>query len=334
MVLVVILVAFLLIGGLAVILQGGEDEVDYPLPVTDSAGREVVIESVPEKIVSAAPATTELLYSLGVGDRVVGVTDYCDYPTRMVENKTAGNITSIGGYEEPSMETIIDLDPDLVVLSGDVDFHQDIADTLDDMNIKSLISYRGDNITQIYQNLRMIGEVCDHVEVADDLISDMQDRISSVTERISGTGEVSVMHTIWMDPVYTPGNDTFAARIIGMAGGEILFDDLSGWPTVSKEEVVDRQPEVMTVTATHFHMSPEEVIDFLKEDPMWSQLPAVKNDRVYILVDQAENIFNRQTVRIVDAIELTAEILHPDAFEVTPPNIIGNDYQEYLESQV
>jgi len=90
----------------------------------------------------------------------------------------------------------------------------------------------------------------------------------------------------------------------------------------------------MTITATGMGSAPEEMIQILEDDPLWSQVPAVQNERVYILLDKGEDIFSRQSVRIIDALEIMAGILYPDVFGVTVPHVIGSDYHDYLVSGI
>lgn len=326
-----IILVVLLVGVSYVALTLPEEQrTDYPLPVTDALGRPITFEEVPERIISASPGNTEMIYALGLGDRVIGVTDYCNWPAEVVDLKDNGTLASIGGYWDPSLETIINLDPDLVVLSSGVDSHNLIAEQLENIGIKAFVTWKGENLTEIYQNIEILGEICDRIDAATDLIQSMKDRVADVRSAIAGFDPIPMLHAVWLDPVYTCGGSTFSSEVIALAGGENIFAYLSGWPTVSMEEIIDSQPEVITITATMMFSTPEEIIQMMENDSLWSQVPAVQNGRVYVLYNQGEDIFNRESVRVVDAVELLAMILYPDAFGVTVPNAIGNDYQDYL----
>lgn len=333
-VLLVVLIAVLLISVSCVALYTPEEQrTEYPLPITDALGRQVTFEEVPERIISATPGNTEIIFALGLSEKLVGVTDWCNWPTQVLDMKENGTVSSIGGYWDPSLEVIINLEPDLVFLSGGVYEHTQIAEQLEDAGIKAFVAWKGENITEIYQNIEALGEICDRKEAASDLTQSMMDRVDYVESIIADQGPISILHAVWLDPVYTCGGATFASQVIEMAGGENIFAELDGWPTVSIEEVIIRQPQVMTITATMMMYTPEEIIEMLEDDPLWSQVPAVQNGRVYILYGWGEDIFNRESVRIVDAMEILAKILYPDAFGITVPNVIGNDYQDYLSSQ-
>ncbi len=329
---VLISIAVIMVSVLIINTGGDDARTDYPASVTDYLGREVTFEEVPERIISVAPAVTEMVYTLGLGDKVVGVTDYCDWPEQVVIGKNDGTITSIGEYWEPSLETIINLNPDLVVLSGGVSSHMQIADQLDSMGIEAFVTWRGENLTEIYQNIEVLGEICDCQESSSALIQSLQNRVENVGNVISGHTIKKALHVVWLDPVFTCGGKTFISQIISLAGGDNIFSDLSGWPIVSLEEIIDQQPDVITFIANPM-MTPEELIQSLESDPLWSQVPAVNNGEVYVLEDQGEDIFSRQSVRIVDGLEIMAEILHPKAFGVTMPHVIGDDYQDYLISE-
>lgn len=311
----------------------GENRTEYPIPVTDALGREITFEEVPERIISAAPGNTEMIFALGLGDKVIGITEYCNWPTEVLSMKENGTVTSVGGYWDPNLEIIINLEPDLVVLDGGVASHATIAGQLGNMGIKAFVAWKGENLTEIYQNIEILGEICDRMKAASDLIQSMKDRVDFVESTISGHDPVKMLHAVWLEPVYTCGGATFASEVITLAGGENIFAYMNGWPTVSMEQIIDSQPEVITITATMMMSTPEEIIQSLEDDPLWNQIPAVQNGKVYILYGDGEDIFNRQSVRVVDAVELLAVILFPDDFGVTVPNVIGADYVDYIPSQ-
>jgi len=333
MILVVILGIVIISISYMVLFSPKENRTEYPIPVTDALGREITFEEVPERIISAAPANTETVFALGLGEKVIGVTDWCDWPSEMVSMRDNGTIESVGDYWGPNIERIINLEPDLVVLSEGVPSHGQVAEQLGHMGIKCFVTWKGENLTEIYQNIETLGEICDRIDAASDLIESMKDRVDAVENAIAGQSPITMFHAVWLTPVFTCGGDTFVSEVITLAGGENIFADLNGWPTVSIEQIVASQPQVITITATMMFSNPEDIIQMLEDDPLWSEVPAVQNGMVYILLDQGENIFSRQSVRIVDAMELLAEILYPEAFGITVPNVIGNDYVDYLSSQ-
>lgn len=305
----------------------------YPITVTDALNRTVTIKENPQRIVSTAPSITELLFALNLGDRVVGVTDYCDWPPELVQMRKEGRIESIGGYWDPNIEKIVGLNPDLVLLSAGVPSHQQIAEQLQSLNITAVALYPGKTIDEIYDSIRLVGTITGKKGEAEKLVKNMVNRIKNVQSMIKDVeNKPSVLFVLWLEPVYTCGNDTFISHVIHLAGGRNLFADLNGWPTVSVEEIVTRKPDVILITATMMMQAPEEIIQSLQNDPLWNSTPAVKNNRTYILIGQGENIFIRQSVRIVEAVELLAGILYPDIFNTEVPNIIGDDYENYLPS--
>lgn len=306
----------------------------YPITITDALNRTVIVEEKPQRIVSTAPSITELLFALDLGDKVVGVTDYCDYPPEVVEMRENGTIESIGGYWDPNLEKIVKLNADLVLLDAGVPAHQDLAGQLDSLNITAVALYPGKTIDEIYDNIRLVGKIAGEKNKADKLVKDMTNRINDVQSAVKDVeNKSSVLFALWLNPVYTCGNDTFLSRIIYLAGGVNVFADLSGWPTVSLEEIVARKPDVILVTATMMGEEPEDIINSLKNDALWNSTPAVQNNKVYILIGQGENIFLRPSVRVVEAVELLARILYPDIFHTTEiPNVIGDNYTDYLPS--
>jgi iron complex transport system substrate-binding protein len=140
--------------------------------------------------------------------------------------------------------------------------------------------------------------------------------------------------------VWPSGADTAIDEIITMAGGKNVFADQSGWLNPSNEVLIDRAASVdcLVITSMFSGGDAENLTAFFKADPIWQNSPAVINNKIYYLQGQAESIFNRQTVRMVDAVQLMAEMLHPDSFSSKVPtdpsgiNIIGDEYENYLPS--
>ncbi|HID16653.1 MAG TPA: hypothetical protein EYP16_07650, partial [Candidatus Atribacteria bacterium] len=140
-----------------------------------------------------------------------------------------------------------------------------------------------------------------------------------------------VFYINWLEPVWTTGNNTFLNDIIRLAGGYNIFIDANGWVTVSPEAIVDRNPEVIIIGCTMIGLSAEEVKQKLRAIPGLENTEALKKDKVYLLFNQAENIFLRPSPRVVEAIELLTKILYPDLFDTKIPTIIGDDYSNYVE---
>jgi iron complex transport system substrate-binding protein len=279
------------------------------LKFTDSVGREVVIDAPPARIVSLAPSITESLYAIGAGDLLVGRTDFCDYP-----EETAA-LPSVGGFDAStiSIETILALEPDLVI--GGSIYQADLAETLAKAGIPVFIM-EPRTVEEIMSSLQTLGKVTNHAAEANAVAADMQQRIDAVSKIVNTIPQdkrQTVFYEVWADPYMTTSNQTYIGELIGMAGGVNIFGDLKeDYPTISAEEIIARDPQVILGPSNH---ADQLTGDAIAGREGWSNIAAVKNQRVYI-VDG--NIVSRTGPRVVDALEDIAKYLYPDQFGGQP----------------
>ncbi|WP_335755145.1 ABC transporter substrate-binding protein [Thermococcus radiotolerans] len=282
-------------------------QVSYPITVIDFAGRKVTLESEPQRIVSLAPSITESLFYIGAGDKVVGVTDYDDFPPAVK------NITRVGGYGKyANLETIASLQPDLILADG---FSTDILDSLE--RIAPVIIVDPKNITDIYNALELLGRVTNREEGARSVAAEMKAEVSYVSAMVAGKPKVRTFFILsYYNGYWTAGAGTFVNDLITLAGGENIFDDVSGWGAASEEQIIARNPEVIIISP-NAGIKPED----LCSGPL-SEVDAVKNGHVYVLSD--ENLVVRPGPRIVHGLEEIAEYLHPDVFNYQPQPLACN----------
>ncbi len=306
---------------------------EYPLTAIDALNRTVVLPAKPARVVSVAPSITEMVFALGAQDRLVGVTSFCDYPPQLKEMIESGKVSVIGGWWDPSLEKIVSLNPDLVLLDSGVGYHAELAKKLEEQGIPAYALKKGVTLSEIYENIRAVGQLLGYREEAEEVVKSMEARMRWVEESVAGRGRVKVMYVLWLNPLSTAGGGTFLSEIAEVAGGYNIFSDMRGWPNPSLEEVLERKPEVIVVTATMMEERPEDVLEKLRRDPVWSLTPAVADGRVYFIAGQAENAFLRPGPRMAEAAELLAKMMHPDAFGVRLPLLIGDDYSKYISQQ-
>ncbi|NJE06167.1 ABC transporter substrate-binding protein [Thermococcus sp. M36] len=281
--------------------------VKYPLTVTDFEGRTVTIEKEPERIVSLAPSITETLFYIGAGGKVVGVTDYDDFPPAV------NNITRIGGYGKyANLEVMASLNPDLIIAD---DFSLSILDSLE--KIAPVIIVAPKSIEDIYRQVELLGKVTNREEGARTVIADMKAKVSYITSAVSGKPKVKTFFLLsYYNGYWTGGNGTFISDLITLAGGENIFSDVSGWGAASEEQIIERNPEVIIISP-NAGIKPED----LCSGPL-SEVDAVKNGRVYVLSD--ENLVVRPGPRIVHGLEEIAGYLYPEAFNLQPQPLVCN----------
>lgn len=268
--------------------------------VVDQKGREIAIDGAVERIVSIAPSNTEILFELGLGDKVVGVSAFCNYPPE------TENIEKVGTFSEPNIELIIAAEPDVVFSTT---ISQESVEALDQAGIPVIV-LDAKKTESIFDAIEIIGEACETVEEADQLVNDLQARITEVNDIVEGIADAdkkTVFYEIWHDPPMTVGPNTFLSDVIVAAGGKnIAADADTDWPSYSIEEILSRDPDVILLG--HGGQQVAEVA----ERTGWEIISAVKNNRV-VAVDP--DVFSRPGPRIVDAIQFLAEYMYPELFK-------------------
>jgi len=262
------------------------------------------MEKTPQRIVSHVPGITEILFALGLGEKVVGVSEYCDYP------EAAKTKPKVGGFFQPSIEMIVALNPDLVFTDGS-DEH--LMTQLDSLGITYIVLDPKD-IDGILKDIELAGEVTGTGKRAKEVIKDMQDRMLRVSAQVKDAPKVKVFYTFattdFNNP-WTAGPGSFVDSLITMAGGEnIGAKALAPWVQFSIEEVVAADPQVIIVDAAMGTALTS--IAELKRHPIWREIAAIKQGRIYPIDG---DLVNRSGPRIIQGLEEMAKIIHPELFE-------------------
>ncbi len=278
-------------------------EVDGTVVVTDQMGREVIISGVPQRIISLSPSNTEIAFALGLADRIVGVTEFCNYPPEAMEKDI------VGGFSTPSIEKIVELEPELILAST---IHEEEVPRLEELGIPVLV-IESSTLVELYTSMSLVAEVTGVIANGEALIASMQERIAAV-EAVVGSIEpgdrVSVYYEVYSDPLMSAGKGAFINEIITLAGGVNIFGDLEeNYPQVSAEYVAERQPDI--ILFPDYHGTADFVLAGMTDRPGWESVPAVINNEVYAISDDA---FARPGPRVVDAVEEAAEIFYPELF--------------------
>jgi iron complex transport system substrate-binding protein len=273
--------------------------------VLDETGRTVRIPQPVTRIVSLAPSLTETVYALGLQDRLVGDTDYCDYPPEAQKKQ------KVGGAINPSLEEIAHLRPDVVLVTK----HLNTLDTVHSLDALGIPSYATDprNVDEIVASAKRLGDVLGAPEAGAALAEDLQRRLDVLQQKIGALPLRRVLFVVWADPLISIGKDTFIADALRRAGAVSIVDSKQNWPQVNLEEVARLQPEVLVFADSHSEMTPQH-LDVFATRPAWRILNAVR-DRNFAVISEA---VNRPAPRIVTAIEELAQKLHPQAFEERP----------------
>jgi iron complex transport system substrate-binding protein len=259
--------------------------------VTDELGRGVAVSIHPQRIVSLAPSITEILFGLGAADRIAGVTSYCDYPPE------ARQKTVVGDTLKPSVEKIVALNADLVIISTASQI-ESIFQKLVELGIPVYVS-NPRNIEGVLDSIKKIGELVDARDEADRLVQELRARIAIVESRVAERPRPAVFVVLGTEPLITVGKGSFVTDLIARAGGRsISAEDPGDYPQYSIETVVARQPEIILLQSGE-----ERLGDRLR------QTPAGRSNRVYHIDD---DLLLRPGPRIVEGLEQVASKLHPE----------------------
>jgi iron complex transport system substrate-binding protein len=273
--------------------------------VTDEIGRTIRIPQDIHRIVSLAPNLTETIYALGLQDRLVGDTDYCDFPPE------ARQKIKVGGAINPSLEAIAALHPDLVLVTKNLN-RLETVEALEEIGIPS---YATDphTVAAIIASVARLSHLLGAPDAGEALAADLKRHVSTLHEHLASLPPRRVLFIVWIEPLISIGKDTFIADALRDAGAVSVIDSSQNWPQVSLEEVVRLQPDFLIFVESHSGAAPHSA-EALAELPGWRLLNAVRNRR-YATIGDA---INRPAPRLVSAVEDLARQLHPDAFTEKP----------------
>ncbi|MGE5587210.1 MAG: ABC transporter substrate-binding protein [Clostridia bacterium] len=279
------------------VLQGAAASVGKAVTVIDDLGRRVTLSHEPERIISIAPSNTEILFALGLGDRIVGVTDSCDYPA---DAKTKPKV----GAVQLDYEKIVATCPDLVVAVGSLQ-RQAIA-KLSELGV-TVLAVDPKSVDGVLHAITLIGKATGVEGRASEVVKGLSARMERLAQKLSGLAPSErprVFVEIWNEPLMTAGPGTFVDELVSAAGGRnIAHDARAEWPEFSEEAVIERDPEV--VVLTNFNK-----VEALAR-PAWQRISAYKTGRVY---EVNPDLLVRPGPRLVDGLETLAAIFHPDLF--------------------
>lgn len=276
------------------------EQTDYT--VMDDLENELTFKGIPETVVSLIPSNTEILYEIGAGDKLVGVTDYDNFPAE------AADVERVSDSVAFNAERIIELDPDVVIgysTGGPTGFED-----LEAAGIPVFVIESAESFEDVYGDIEQIATVMGLEDKGSELISSIQQQIEGVQKKVASVEEKKELYfEISPSPeIYTTGQNTFQQEILNHAQVENLFADLEGWPQISEEEVIERNPKTIITTVSYV----ENPIDEIKAREGWNDIEAIQKDQVFFL---DSDITSRPGPRIGDAVELVAETVYPEAFE-------------------
>jgi iron complex transport system substrate-binding protein len=264
-----------------------------------TASREEAVTTSPQRIVSMAPALTEILFALGVGDRVVGVTTYCDYPPEARER------AKIGGFSNPSVEAILALEPDVVVVNP-AGGNRDSALAVETAGV-ALEVVAAETLSDTYVAIRKLAELCGVEQRGEELAASIRERIARVAERVADRPRVPALYCVQIEPLIAAGRGTLPAELMELAGGINVIES-DRYPRIGIESVLATSPDVILQSRMDTTDPDADgiALDFWKR---WTSIPAVRHGRVFVF-DGTTSL--RAGPRVADAVEMLALSLHPE----------------------
>lgn len=280
---------------------GGESSQKEEGPATyvDDLGREVFITEIPQRIVSISPACTEILYALGLGDKVVGVTEFCDYP------EEAKQKPKIGTFSTPNIESIVAVEPDLVLATGGI--QGEIIDRMEELGL-TVFAVNPKTFQETVEDIRKIGEITARGEEAAEIAGDMERRAAEVESLVeqresSGLDRPKVFYEIYFENnAWTAGSDSIISDLISLAGGDNIGDaESSDYYEFSTERLISENPDVYILSSGSM-FEPGDITD----RPGWEGMKALQENRIYIIED---DLVFRTGPRLIEGLERIHEVL-------------------------
>ena len=268
--------------------------------ITDDAGRVVSLPARVDRVISLAPNLTEVVFAVGAGDRLVGNTTYCDYPPE------AKAIAKVGDSLQPSLERIIALRPQVVLISTASQLEV-FTQQLHNQNIAVFVTDPHD-LEGMFRSIDRIGQILGHTEQATQLVKKLRERTNAVEQAVKHAKPVRVFYQVSGEPLYAAGRDAFVTDLMRRAGAVSVTADVPGaWPKYSSESALAAKPDAIILpTGGSMGAANSTVAEALRNSP------AALAGRVYRIND---DYLARPGPRLVDGLEAIARALHPEAFK-------------------
>jgi iron complex transport system substrate-binding protein len=275
--------------------------------VIDEMGRHVAVPVNVQRVVSLAPNLTETIYALGLEDKLVGDTTYCDTPA------AAKDKPHVGATINPSLEAIVALHPDLVLATA-----INRWETVDELERLGIPVYTTDphTVREMLTSIAQLGDLIGAHEQGASLAAKLQSTLDELQTRLREKPLLHVLFLVWDDPPITIGQNTFIADALRWAGAESVLISKQDWPQISMEEVVRLAPEYIVMVSAHSESGEPKKSNDLSQRPTWNQLEAVKLGRVVVVSD----VMTKPSPGLIEGIVSLAHSLHPEVFGTAGQN--------------
>jgi len=281
-----------------------ENYADRQKTLRDALGYEFILGRAPQRIISLAPNLTEILFALGSGDKIVGLTRFCNYPPQ------AARIEKVGGILDPSLEKITALQPDLILAFRGTPL--EVLNKLRSSGLPLFVFDEGEKVTELFSLIKTIGLITRNEDKAKGLLLNLESRLKEVQKRIQTTrSRPRVFITLASPGLWTCGRQSFLHDLIELAGGEnVAAFESRRWFTLKIEDLLLSSPEIIVILAPDSRTYEAKRDYFLKEESL-KNVAAIKAGRFAWLNEDEASRFGP---RLIKALEELARLLHPEVF--------------------
>jgi len=278
-----------------------DDSTVSNITVIDMDGKEINLDRLPERIVSLSPSNTEIVFALGAGDKLVGITSFCDYP------EETSDIEKIGDFDGPNIELIKKAQPD--VIFGGVYLQDDMIIALENLGIP-IITTEASYFDDIFKSISLIGKLVDKEVTAETINIDLRNTIDDIKNKTKDLEKPNIFYVAWIEPLITTGTGTYVDDVIKISGAINIAKDVESWTQYSREELLKQNPDMAIIAC---HATNEGVtIEDIKNEIILRNLECVKKGNIYIMKD--DNLISRPGPRIIEGIKEMTEAIHGDIF--------------------
>ncbi len=278
----------------------------FPITITDSAERKVTIEKEPETIVSIQASNTEIAFALGLGDKIIGRSDYDNYPEEALK------IQSVGA-QDINAELVLSLLPDMALVTDyHYKTHPGILQQFEEAGIDVIVIGSATSFADAYGNIEMIGKATGTKTEAEEIVADMKERLQAIKDKAAEN--VTDKKKVWVEvspgpDIFTTGKNTFMHEMLESIGAINAAEDQDGWVKLTEEEIVQLNPDVIITTYGYYVEDP--TAEVLSREG-WAEVPAVKNGHVF---EVDNDTVTRPGPRLIEGVETLAEFIYPEIFK-------------------
>lgn len=272
--------------------------------VMDETGRSVTVSDSPSRIIGLTPSLTEILFALGLGDKVVGATEWSDYP------EAARAVPEVGSYVSPNLERIAVLNPDLVLVNREGNPPW-VVEKLEQAGIPVFVTWPNDPLT-LPDSLERIGRVCGVPEAGRVMADELRACYEMIASRLAGVELVPTLLVIGNRPLVSVGAGSFHDRLLQMVRARNVAAEAPGnWPRLDVEFVLQTKPDVVVVSTMERGQNLEQEMRF------WREMPGLNGRPEFRVTSISSDLLDRPGPRLARGLETLARIIHPDRFPPT-----------------